>query len=126
MGFMVMGTSATVTISGGVNVTDERSNAEGQSTSGNATDRTDTYTVPANKYWILKLARWYRANSQNVSVNIEIDGTQYPIRTDINCTAGDMQLQNIKLKAEDAIIVYFSTGTNGSLKSSVIYEEYDE
>jgi hypothetical protein len=95
-------------------------------TSGNATTRSDTYTVPANKFWILKHYHFYRNNTGNMNISLNIDAFETAfVAVDVASNRYFGQMYDIKLKAGDSVKFNFLTGTSGNCMSMLQYEEYD-
>jgi hypothetical protein len=124
MGFNTSGTS-TVNISGQVNVASTGVDIEAQTTTGSAATRTDTYTVPAGKYWILKNIQSNRVNAQEIIHQLTISATAYTLQRAI-ATATELRsmVNDIRLAAGDGISVTFGTAGAGNLTSVIMYEEY--
>jgi hypothetical protein len=97
-----------------------------QLTTGTATSRTDTYTVPAGKYWILKKMYYYRANAGNNNLYLEIDSINTNFHLGLSQIQFEENINNIRLKAGDSVIFTMQTGTSGDIITSLYYEEYIE
>ena len=99
-----------------------------QENTASGTSRTDTYTVPAGKYWILKRTNIYRGATGQVNQYLKIDSTnrQFNFFSATGGTNYVENIQDIRLKAGDAYVVNFNAGSSGVLYSTVYYEEYDE
>jgi len=90
-----------------------------------AVSGTLTHNVPAGKFWIVKHINSSRANAGDISVNLDIGGVQYFLKTDAAATAQAIYPLNIKLQYGDHIDAVFGGGTSGQLNSYIVYEEGD-
>ena len=100
--------------------------AKGSSTTApNNTARTDTYTVPNNKKWILYWATCARANTGDNIIDLQISGSRYTITRNTASTLLNVALNQIPLSAGDSVIIEMQAGTSGALYSYVFYAEED-
>lgn len=100
----------------------------GQKTSGSASSRTDTYTVPQGKVWIMKNMYMERSNGQSMRTDVVIDGVSYGVDEDPSATATRYSYPfpaNFKVKAGDSVNAVFGSGTSGNMISHILYEELD-
>lgn len=96
-----------------------------QKTAGTATSRTDAYTVPTGKYWILKTANFNRTNAGANHIQVTIDSTSYNVYIGATTeTITNYDLLSLRLKAGDTVSCLATTGTSGNIESHITYEEY--
>lgn len=97
-----------------------------QRTSATGTTRTDVYTCPVGKYWLLKTAAFSRDNAGSFQILASIRGqATYAFPVGASATSYFTELYNIKLEEGDSISLAFNSGTSGNLSSDLLYEEYD-
>jgi hypothetical protein len=99
----------------------------GQGTNGTAASRTDTYTVPSGKLWKVQVISGARAQAAAIIAYIST-----PTATQIDLTLGlatDIDFSwkgpELTLQAGWSVIVSFGSGVSGTLRSGILYEEYD-
>lgn len=120
MGFQFNATSNTVAITGEVSATFTEYATTADDTTGAAESRTDTYTVPAGKYWLVKRATAYRQNAGGI--NLQLGETVIYI---FGPTTGTVTIEfdNIRLNAGDTFVFDLQAGSSGTLISTLLYEE---
>lgn len=116
-----------VNADGSINVAGSGTAVKAQWVNTNNTTRTDTYTVPVGKKWLVRRSYYFRVNTANVSEVLTISGTDYYISgTTPVANQGVSQMQEITLKAGDSWKFIFASASSGNLQSSIVYEESDE
>lgn len=120
-------TGGTVNVSGEVSIESPYNGAivKVQETAGTATQREDSYTVPANKIWKLKFGTIYRANTGLGSFEITASGTRVIVNSFATTLYANILFNDILLAAGDIVHISAATGTSGSILTSLGYEEYD-
>ena len=123
MGFSTA--SGNNTIVGNVNAIPNQSVAStGQQTNAAAASRTDTYTVGAGKYWILHSACVGRDQAGFISATVNGRMIFYFVGVVGSVNNFFVPLGGYRLAATESIVFTFSSGTSGSLISSIMYTEY--
>ena len=92
-------------------------------TTGSATTRTDTYTVPADTQWVLKRMAVSRANTGLNRCKLIIDSITYTFTDLVGATSDEWDLLDCTIKAGDSVVVEMQTGGLGALTSFVFYHE---
>lgn len=98
---------------------------KGDTKTGTAASRTDVYTVPTNKYWILKNLGVGRGNAGGVSFQLVINGVSYIIEDVNSATRQYTTGLNIKINPGDAVKIVCGSGTSGAITSYIVYQEYE-
>ena len=97
-----------------------------QTTSGTATGRTDTYTVPLGKTWRVLAINAARANAGDNYIYI-VDGAIEPM-LDFNAASTNLcwnDASGLRIGEGRGIKVQMSAGTSGALVSIIYYLEED-
>lgn len=97
-----------------------------QTTTGTATNRTDTFTVPLGKRWHMLSFCASRTNAGVISIQIVVQGQAMEINaTAATATAGYWNYYPMRLDAGDSAQIVFNSGTSGPLTSVIYYLEED-
>ena len=100
----------------------------GQRTSSSTTARTDTYTVPAGKRWLMLFASFERSNTGTGYVYLQVDNTGFDQMVNTWATATNAAFSfpaGVYLKQGDYVKIQCDSGTSGGINTNVIYMEED-
>jgi hypothetical protein len=104
-----------------------------QKTTGTATTRTDTYTVPVGKRWIMIDAGWtgnFTVGDCYWAVNFNDgngDQTIYYVASaqDSGASRGGLYVRGVTLLPGNSFTVIRATAASGSIISNILYQEED-
>lgn len=117
------GSSGVTQVSGEVNTSLLANNCKGQRTTAAGTSRTDTYTVPAGKYWIVRSVHALRTVTQAIDMYFTISSVNYVFQNVASGLSLNASPLSIRLEAGDSVVIAFTAAASGDLNSYIVYEE---
>lgn len=97
--------------------------AKSQTTLTSTTARTDNYTVPAGKKWLVHFAGFDRPNAAGCRYNLTLNSVYFNFDTSASGTTGKSTFQ-FTLNAGDSVQVDALTGSSGNILTYIIYDEF--
>lgn len=114
--------SGSTVVTGNVSLDTTPTPVNSDTTTGTATTRTDTYTVPANKQWKVKVISVGRSNSGLNTFYATIDSNDVFLVNETN-TRSMVNNLDLNLKAGDDIRIVIGAAASGVIISAIAYEE---
>jgi hypothetical protein len=95
-----------------------------------ATSGTHTYTVPTGKAWTLLGADSNRANAGSIGLlvgsDIDVENISVTLKEELNVTTAQFSdFTPIRLTERMRVMIYYGTGTSGTLQDWIVYLEED-
>jgi len=98
-------------------------NSQLQKTSASGVNRTDNYTVPDGKRWVIKEVTVERSYTGNNQLRLTIDSNLGVIYAEN--TTGLYRSSDITLNQGDCLDIICNTGTTGTITTCIVYIETD-